>query len=381
MVGALGYVVPRSHQRLEFRVGRVHLPGHGGLLGFFPDDLGRKLLEIAQHGDRKLDDLDLALEIRLESVERHRVFRVVIGEAVDLDRHGRMVQNPPQFRREPLERLLVEDELGHRARFMPARIVVVTRGPVQAQLHVVVGPDPFGGVDDTPFERRVDVAAGGDRRRAARFDIDQPAEARADAHPEPLVVADRVHLLSEPSGHLRGDAGAWTGHEVEGGVRLFPQLEPVALLEPGRHALHVHAERDGREPFRGRLLLDRSARRGPVVRSAHERLDVSPRGGGKAVERLHDLTAREDLDPEPPAAGLVDDLCQPLGHTLVPIERRRKSRGHAPLDLRLRDDVGGVDDRRSSGSHHRPARRRDEPASFSRHTAPLTGTAKDDAIW
>src|SRR5712692_880217 len=70
MVGAFGDVVPRAHQRLEFREGSVHLPGHGSLLGFFPDDLGRQLLEIAQHRRRELENLDLALELRPESLER-----------------------------------------------------------------------------------------------------------------------------------------------------------------------------------------------------------------------------------------------------------------------------------------------------------------------
>src|SRR6266567_7567574 len=46
MIGAFRDVVPRTHQRLELREGRVHLPGHRGLLGLFPDHLGRQLLEI-----------------------------------------------------------------------------------------------------------------------------------------------------------------------------------------------------------------------------------------------------------------------------------------------------------------------------------------------
>ena len=192
-----------------------------------------------------------------------------------------------------------------------------------------------------------------------------------NAHLEPLVVADRVDLLPEPSGHLRGDRRAGARHEVEGGVRLLPELEPVALVVPGRHALGVHAERDGREP------LERGLLRRPVVRGRHERLDRALRGGVEAVERRHDLAAREDLDPEPPAAHLLDDLRQPLGRALEHVERRGPGRGHPPLDLRLRDDVGGVDDGGSRGGRHRPARRRDEPASFGHHAALLTPRRTD----
>src|SRR5713226_1908638 len=65
MVGAFGDAVPRTHQRLELRERRVDLPGHGSLLGFFPDDLGCELLQIAQHGNGELEDLDLAFELHL----------------------------------------------------------------------------------------------------------------------------------------------------------------------------------------------------------------------------------------------------------------------------------------------------------------------------
>src|SRR5262249_48910128 len=82
-------------------------------------------------------------------------------------------------------------------------------------------------------------------------------------------------------------------HEVEGSVRFLPELEAIALVEPGQHALGVHAERDGLEPFERGLL------RSPIVRRAHERLDDALGGGVEALERRHDLAAREDIDPGP----------------------------------------------------------------------------------
>src|SRR5712692_8508738 len=62
VVGAFGHMVPGAHQRLELREGRVDFPGHGGLFGFFPGDLGRQLPELAQHRHRELGHLDLPLE-------------------------------------------------------------------------------------------------------------------------------------------------------------------------------------------------------------------------------------------------------------------------------------------------------------------------------
>jgi hypothetical protein len=78
MVGAFRDAVKGAHQRLELRDGGVHLPGHGGLLGFFPADLDRQLLEIEQHRHRELENLDLALELRAESRERDRVLNLEV---------------------------------------------------------------------------------------------------------------------------------------------------------------------------------------------------------------------------------------------------------------------------------------------------------------
>ena len=86
-------MVPGCKQRLELREGRVNLPGHGALLGFFLDHLARELLEIAQHRRRVLDDLDLALELGPEPIERDGILNVEVGETVDLNGGGGMVED------------------------------------------------------------------------------------------------------------------------------------------------------------------------------------------------------------------------------------------------------------------------------------------------
>src|SRR5262249_56585052 len=107
-------------------------------------------------------------------------------------------------------------------------------------------------------------------------------EAR-DAELEPLEVAGRGNLLPEPPGHLRGYPGAGARHEVVGGVRLLPELEAIALVEPGQHAFGVHSERDGAEPRQCWIL------RRPVDRGGHERLDGPPRHRIEALEGPDDL--------------------------------------------------------------------------------------------
>src|SRR4029450_7323756 len=125
------YVIPGTDERLELRERRMDLPGHGSFLGFLPDDLGRKLLEIAQHRKRKLDHLDLTLELRPESLQRDRILRLVLRGPVDVHGGGGMVEGPLQIERECRVRLLVESEPEGGSRLVPARIVVVARRLVE----------------------------------------------------------------------------------------------------------------------------------------------------------------------------------------------------------------------------------------------------------
>src|SRR6516164_10173137 len=141
-----------------------------------------------------------------------------IGGAIDMNRRHDVVERALQVDRKRLVRLLVEAELVRRPGLVPAGIIVIARGPMQAELHVVVRPDPLRGVDHATLERGEDVGARGQRRRAARLDVHPAAEARANAHPEALEVGDRVQLLAEPSGHLWSLRPARTWYEVEGAV-------------------------------------------------------------------------------------------------------------------------------------------------------------------
>src|SRR6185295_12667425 len=151
VVGAFRNVVPGAHQRLELCERRVHLAGHGGLLGLLPDDLGRQLLEIAQHRGRELEHFDLALELRLESLQRDRVLDVEVREAIDLHGGDGMIEGPSEIDGERLVCLLAEAELADGPGLVPARVVVVACGIVEAEFHVVVRPDPFAGVDHAPL--------------------------------------------------------------------------------------------------------------------------------------------------------------------------------------------------------------------------------------
>src|SRR5262245_57520977 len=121
-----------------------------------------------------------------------------------------MIENPPEIDRKRVVRFLVKSEIVRGTRLVPTWVVVVTSGLVQPELHVVVRPHPFAGVDHATLERGVDVTGRDEDDRGARSDIHLPTE-WANADPEPLVVADRGDLFPEPSGHLRSlrPARAW----------------------------------------------------------------------------------------------------------------------------------------------------------------------------
>jgi hypothetical protein len=91
----------------------------------------------------------------------------------------------------------------HRSAFPPAGIVVVRRDLVEAELLVVVGADPLGGIDGALFQRRIDVAGGDLLRHHAEL-LQHPAGKSADAEFQALEIVDGVDLLAEPAAHLAG---------------------------------------------------------------------------------------------------------------------------------------------------------------------------------
>src|SRR5262245_25194840 len=137
---------------------------------------------------------------------------------------------------------------------MPTRVVVVSRGLVEAQNHILVWAHPFAGVDHAALERGIDIGGRAEDNRTPPYRTRLTPEG-PDPHFEALVFANRVHFPPEPPGHLRSLRPSRAWHEVEGAVGLFHQFEPVSLVEPGRHALGVHAERDCVETLDCRLLL------------------------------------------------------------------------------------------------------------------------------
>ncbi len=207
---------------------------------------------------------------------------------------------------------------------VPAGGVVVARDLVEAHLVVVERADPFGGVDDAALQARVQLAAGQEHGRAARFFEHLAAQAR-DAHLEPLEVAQAVDLAVEPATHLHARIAGGERHQVVLRVELAPEGQSFAGQQPAVELLAVHAEGHRGEKLRCRNLA------GPVVGCAAAHLGHAVAHRVERLERRHQLAPGKHLDLEAPARHLVHPPRKVLAALLQDGEVGRPGGDHAPV--------------------------------------------------
>jgi hypothetical protein len=126
----------------------------------------------------------------------------------------------------------VDHGVDGRAAFPPAGIVVERRHLVEAELLVVIGADPLGGVDRALLQRRIDVAAGDLLRHDAELGEHLAGDA-GDAHLQALQVGDGLDLLAEPAAHLGARVAGRHRVDVVLLVELVEELVAAALEQPG----------------------------------------------------------------------------------------------------------------------------------------------------
>jgi len=204
---------------------------------------------------------------------------------------------------------LVDQQLRHCGRFMPAGGVVELRGLVQTEAPILEGSDELRRVDHTPLERREDLAAGQHLHVDPEVRVDAAGQPR-DAHLQALQIGHRIDFLLEPAGHLH--AGVATGQGD-------------------------HAEGHGREVLGGKGLA------GPEVAVRVVHLDGTGAHRIEALERGHQLARAEDLDVETPV-GHVANAARQIGRAAgaVHVEGRALhiGAGHLPVETSLRADDG-----------------------------------------
>ena len=104
--------------------------------------------------------------------------------------------------RERVVGFLVHIQVQLQAALPPARVVIIRRDLVEAQLLVVVRAYPFGRVNAAFFKRLVNLPAGKVLRYAAQALYDFARKA-TDTELQALHVRERPDLLAEPAAHLR----------------------------------------------------------------------------------------------------------------------------------------------------------------------------------
>ena len=95
-----------------------------------------------------------------QTLQRRRIEHVIACIDPGVGVGGRIGQDRLIALRQRVPLLDIGEGVNHGAAFPEARIVVVLRDLGEAELLVVIGADPLGGVDGALFQRRIDVAAG-----------------------------------------------------------------------------------------------------------------------------------------------------------------------------------------------------------------------------
>src|SRR5262249_22803377 len=126
----------------------------------------------------------------------------------------------------------IDQKMRLRAALPPTGVIVVLGDLDEAELLVVVGADPFGGVDGALLERREDVAGGKLLRHDAELAQNAPGKT-ADAELQAFHVVEAFDLLAEPAAHLARRVAGRHAPAVIGLEEVVEQLHAAALELPG----------------------------------------------------------------------------------------------------------------------------------------------------
>jgi hypothetical protein len=208
----------------------------------------------------------------------------------------------------------------------PAGVIIVFGDLVEAELLVVVGADPFGGVDGALFKRRIDVAAGELLRNATEFGK-RLAGPTADTHLQSAEVGRLLDFLVEPTAHLTAGVAADERICVELLGEVDHQFRAVAVVIPGILLAGVERKWRGAEQRPGRILADK------IIGGGVAGLDGPVLHGVEHLQSGHDFAGGESLNLEFVVGRLGNVLGKCFASSERHVERLRPACGQAPFDL------------------------------------------------
>src|SRR5664280_1069383 len=267
-----------------------------------------------------------------QAFERRRIELVVLRQAPLVGVGGSLLKDGLVDFRKCIPLIEIDEGEQHRAAFPPAGIVVVRRDLVEAELFVVVGTDPFGGVDGALFQRRIDVAAGDLLRNRTELLQHAPGES-ADAEFQTLEIVNGIDLLAEPAAHLAAGIAREQSNLIVLLVKLVEHFLAATQREPALVQTRVRAKCHRSAEGEGRILAE------IVVGGGVTALDCAILHGVNDLQGGHDFAACKNLDLELIISRRCDGLGHCFGSAEQRIERLRPTASHAPFDLghRLRD--------------------------------------------
>ena len=211
--------------------------------------------------------------------------------------------------------------------FPPAGIMIEARDLVEAELFIIMRPDPFGAINRAAFQRRIDIAGANLLRHNAKPAQDIACKA-THAEFQAAQILNRVDFLAEPTTHLAGRATKGEGPDAKRAVEFIDQFMATAIAEPGIILALIQAEGQARFKDEARVLAEMVI--GRVLAAFHRAIlhrIINLQGG-------HDFARGEDAELELAIRHFVDDFGKKLGPAEQRIKRFREGRGMAPADFR-----------------------------------------------
>ena len=195
-----------------------------------------------------------------------------------------------------------------------------------AEFLVVVGPDPFEGVERARLQRVVNGVLG-HRHRLGAQNLEHFAGETADAHLQAGKIAGTVNLLAKPARHLTAGVAGGKGENLSLGEKLVDEVAAAALLQPRGVLARVHAERRRGGEDEARVLA-------PVIGERGVRAFGPAVGDGvQRFERRRDFAGRRDLKSEMTVGEIGERLGQRFAAAVDEVERRHETRRYPPLHV------------------------------------------------
>ena len=287
---------------------------------------------------------------RAQALERLRIAGLVFarhlnGRHIGGGAHGSLV-----FVRQLVKGLVVDEKVKLRARFPPARVVVIRRHFAQAEFFIVIRPHELGGVQRAFFQRLIHVAARHVLRHHAQLGHHFAKQAAAQTHLQALEVIGRLDFLAVPAAHLRGCVARAQRVEVVFLEKLVQQFAAIALAAPGFHLQRGQAKRHGAGKGENGIFARE------VIAGGLRNFNVVVLNRVQHAESGHQLACGVHRHLELAARQRLDHARKRLGAAHERVQRLRKARSHAPAHRLLRLHGRG----HASGQHASQASAFDE---------------------